>query len=294
MANLKEVRTRISSVVSTQQITSAMKMVSAAKLRRAQDAIIKLRPYANKLKEILQNLTASLDDTPESTYTKERPVQKVLLILISSNRGLCGAFNANVIKAANRLIQEKYSEQFKNKKVDLMCFGKRVTEFYTRRGYNIIANHTEIYDALRFENVSPIADEIMKMFATEKYDSITIIYNQFKNAAVQILSTEQYLPVVQDASVKGNKKVETDYIFEPTKAEIVSDLIPKSLRIQLYKALLDSHAAEHGARMTSMHKATENAQEMLKALRLSYNKARQAAITKEILEIVSGAEALKG
>ena len=293
MANLKEVRYRITSVNSTQQITSAMKMVSASKLRRAQDAIIKLRPYANKLKEILQNLSSNLDNSSEGAYSKHRKVQKVLLIAISSNRGLCGAFNSNVIKATNVLINTTFAEQFKSNNGSIMTFGKKVSEFYAKRSYPIFESNNQIFDHLTFNNVAPLAEKVMKAFATGNFDKVVIIYNQFKNAAVQVLTTEDYLPIVPQEN-EVVKKSKLDYIFEPNKEEIVSELIPKSLKIQLYKALLDSHAAEHGARMTAMHKATDNAQELLKELRLTYNKARQAAITNEILEIVGGAEALKG
>lgn len=293
MANLKEVRYRITSVNSTQQITSAMKMVSASKLRRAQDAIIKLRPYANKLKEILQNLSSNLDNSSEGAYSKQRKVQKVLLIAISSNRGLCGAFNSNVIKATNVLINTTFAEQFKSNNGSIMTFGKKVSEFYAKRSYPIFESNNQIFDHLTFNNVAPLAEKVMKAFATGNFDKVVIIYNQFKNAAVQVLTTEDYLPIVPQEN-EVVKKSKLDYIFEPNKEEIVSELIPKSLKIQLYKALLDSHAAEHGARMTAMHKATDNAQELLKELRLTYNKARQAAITNEILEIVGGAEALKG
>lgn len=293
MANLKEVRYRITSVNSTQQITSAMKMVSASKLRRAQDAIIKLRPYANKLKEILQNLSSNLDNSSEGAYSKQRKVQKVLLIAISSNRGLCGAFNSNVIKATNVLINTTFAEQFKSNNGSIMTFGKKVSEFYAKRPYPIFESNNQIFDHLTFNNVAPLAEKVMKAFATGNFDKVVIIYNQFKNAAVQVLTSEDYLPIVPQEN-DAVKKSKVDYIFEPNKEEIVSELIPKSLKIQLYKALLDSHAAEHGARMTAMHKATDNAQELLKELRLTYNKARQAAITNEILEIVGGAEALKG
>jgi F-type H+-transporting ATPase subunit gamma len=293
MANLKEVRYRITSVNSTQQITSAMKMVSASKLRRAQDAIIKLRPYANKLKEILQNLSSNLDNSSEGAYSKQRKVQKVLLIAISSNRGLCGAFNSNVIKATNVLINTTFAEQFKSNNGSIMTFGKKVSEFYAKRSYPIFESNNQIFDHLTFNNVAPLAEKVMKAFAIGNFDKVVIIYNQFKNAAVQVLTTEDYLPIVPQEN-EVVKKSKMDYIFEPNKEEIVSELIPKSLKIQLYKALLDSHAAEHGARMTAMHKATDNAQELLKELRLTYNKARQAAITNEILEIVGGAEALKG
>lgn len=296
MANLKEVRTRIASVKSTQQITSAMKMVAASKLRRAQNAILQMRPYAAKLKDILQNLSASLDAGDDSSvFAQQREPVKVLVIPVSSNRGLCGAFNANVIKAAVNLIESKYSNQYKNGTLSMITVGKKVSEFFEKRDYNVLEKHDDIFDTLTFENASAIADRIMEGFIAKEFDRIEIIYNQFKNAATQILVTEQFLPVERVAKEEG--QVETtnvDYIFQPSKMEIVLDLIPKSLKIQLYKAILDSFASEHGARMTAMHQATDNAQELLKALNLSYNKARQAAITKEILEIVSGAEALKG
>jgi len=296
MANLKEVRIRIASVKSTQQITSAMKMVAASKLRRAQNAIIQMRPFAAKLKEILQNLSASLDAGDDSSvFSEQRDPNKVLLIVVSSNRGLCGAFNANVMKATNKLISEKYDEQFKNGNLSLMTIGKKVSEFYGKRDYDVIESLDYLFDQLSFENISPVAEKLMKYFEEKKYSRIEIIYNQFKNAATQILVNEQFLPVEpvenEEGSVEPGK---ADYIFEPNKKEIVRDLIPKSLKVQFYKALLDSFAAEHGARMTAMHQATDNAQELLKDLSLAYNKARQAAITNEILEIVSGAEALKG
>ena len=292
MPGLKEVRTRIASVKSTQQITSAMKMVSASKLKRAQNAILKLRPYAGKLKEILENLSASLDST-DGIYSKEIKTQKVLIVVITSNRGLCGAFNGNVVKSAANMINTKYSEVNKGGNLDIICIGKKGSEFFVKRKYNVIESNAEILDKLTFENVAPIAETMMKSFITGKYDRIEVVYNQFKNAAVQVLSTEQYLPITK-ATAKGKAKQTSDYIFEPSKEEIVSELIPKSLKLQFYKMLLDSVAAEHGARMTAMHKATDNADSLLKDLRLSYNKARQASITKEILEIVGGAEALKG
>ncbi len=292
MPGLKEVRTRIASVKSTQQITSAMKMVSASKLKRAQNAILKLRPYAGKLKEILENLSASLDST-DGIYSKERKTQKVLIVVITSNRGLCGAFNGNVVKSAANMINTKYSEVNKGGNLDIICIGKKGSEFFVKRKYNVIESNAEILDKLSFENVAPIAESMMKGFVAGKYDRIEVVYNQFKNAAVQVLSTEQYLPIAKTAT-KGKAKQTSDYIFEPSKEEIVSELIPKSLKLQFYKMLLDSVAAEHGARMTAMHKATDNADSLLKDLRLSYNKARQASITKEILEIVGGAEALKG
>ena len=293
MANLKEIRNRIVSVSSTQQITSAMKMVSAAKLRRAQDAVTQMRPYANKLKEILENLSASLDSS-EGTYSKQREVKKVLLVIITSNRGLCGGFNVNVIKAANKLIREEYQ----GKKVNVLCIGKKGADYFkkTDLGYAVAEMPkplNELFDQLTFANVAPVAEKIMELFATGEFDKIDLMYNQFKNAAVQITTQEQYLPVAPP--VQTEKKASTkEYIFEPNKQFIVEDLIPRSLKTQLFKALLDSLAAEHGARMTAMHKATDNAGSLIKELKLTYNKARQAAITNEILEIVGGAEALAG
>lgn len=296
MANLKEVRIRIASVKSTQQITSAMKMVAASKLRRAQNAIIQMRPFAAKLKEILQNLSASLDGGDDaSVFSEQRDPKKVLLIVITSNRGLCGAFNANVIKLTNRLIKEKYSSQLKSGDLSVITIGKKVTEFFRKRKFNVLSSHDELFDNLTFENVSPVAEEVMQSFVDKKFDRIEIIYNQFKNAATQNLVAEQFLPVEpveQDETNSQNAKA--DYIFQPSKEEIIRDLIPKSLKVQFYKSILDSYASEHGARMTAMHQATDNAEELLKHLKLTYNKARQAAITNEILEIVSGAEALKG
>lgn len=295
MANLKEVRNRITSVSSTQQITSAMKMVSAAKLRRAQDAIMQMRPYANKLKDILENLSASLDSS-EGVYSNPREVKNVLIIVITSNRGLCGGFNANVIKAANRLAKEGY----KNAKVSVLPIGKKAADFFKKTEYGIVGsdmprNLNELFDALTFVNVAPVAEKVMELYANGQFDKVELVYNQFKNAAVQITTVEQYLPVAPPkTSAKGEKAASNDYIFEPSKEYIVADLIPRSLKTQLFKALLDSFAAEHGARMTSMHKATDNAGALIKELKLTYNKARQAAITGEILEIVGGAEALNG
>jgi F-type H+-transporting ATPase subunit gamma len=292
MANLKEVRIRIASVKSTQQITSAMKMVAASKLRKAQNAILKLRPYASKLTEMLQNLTASLGTESDSPFAQYRDPNNVLIISIASNRGLCGAFNANVIKATNNLIAGTYSEANKAGKIRLMTFGRKVSEYYSKRA-NVYASHDHIFDSLTFDHVAPIAESLMKAFISKEFDQIIIVYNQFKNAAVQRLISEQFLPV-QPQQTETNKPGNTlDYIFEPNKEDIITELIPKSLKIQLYKALLDSFASEQGARMTAMHQATDNADELLKDLRLSYNKARQTAITKEILEIVGGAEALK-
>ncbi|KQM66347.1 ATP F0F1 synthase subunit gamma [Pedobacter sp. Leaf216] len=298
MANLKEVRNRIASVQSTQQITKAMKMVSAAKLKRATNAIIALRPYATKLKEILGNLSASLEGS-SSPFIQEREPNKVLIVTVSSNRGLAGAFNMNVIKAANNLIAEKYSEQLKNGNVSIISIGKKTQDFYEKRKYNVIGNNNEVYSALTFENVTKITDAIMAGFIKGDFDKVEVVYNRFRNAAVQFITTEQLLPLPKaeeaPANLKADKKAaNVDYILEPSQEEIVEQLIPKSIKIQLYKAVLDSHASEHGARMTSMDKATENAGELLKALKLSYNQARQAAITTELTEIVSGAAALNG
>jgi F-type H+-transporting ATPase subunit gamma len=294
MANLKEVRNRITSVSSTQQITKAMKMVSAAKLKRATNAIVALRPYANKLKELLANLSASLEDG-SSPYLQEREPKKVLIVVINSNRGLAGAFNMNAIKTANNLIAEKYSEQLKAGNVSIVAIGKKAQEFYLRRKYNVIGNNNDVYNELNFLNVSKITESIMDGFLKGHYDRVEVAYNQFRNAAVQILTTEQLLPVPKtEKKPEDANKEQVDYILEPSKEEIVEQLIPKNIKIQLYKAVLDSHASEHGARMTAMDKATDNAGELLKALKLSYNQARQAAITTELTEIVSGAAALSG
>lgn len=292
MANLKEVRNRITSVGSTQQITKAMKMVSAAKLKRATNAIVQLRPYANKLKDILGNLSASLESST-SPYIQEREPVRVLIVAVSSNRGLAGAFNANVIKTVNQLIAEKYSEQLRKGNVSIVAIGKKTQDFFERRKFNVIGNNNEVYSNLTFENVSAITESIMQGFVNGNYDRVEVVYNHFRNAAVQYLLTEQLLPLprnTEDAKAGNTSKV--DYILEPSQEEIVNELIPKSIKIQLYKAVLDSHASEHGARMTAMDKATENAGELLRSLRLSYNQARQAAITTELTEIVSGAAAL--
>lgn len=290
MANLKEVRNRIASVSSTQQITNAMKMVSAAKLKRATNAIVDLRPYADKLKEILANLSASLEGTA-SPFLDDRQPEKVLLVVVSSNRGLAGAFNSNVIKGANLLISQKYSEQRKRGNVSILAIGKRGQDYFARQNYPMVGNHTDLFSQLNFENTSVITQLIMDGFVQGEYDRVEIVYNQFKNAAVQFLATEQLLPL-QPAEKAEERSTEVDYIFEPSKEDITKDLIPKSIKIQLYKAVLDSHASEHGARMTAMDKATENAGDLLKSLKLSYNQARQAAITTELTEIVSGAAAL--
>ncbi|MBK7886569.1 MAG: ATP synthase F1 subunit gamma [Bacteroidetes bacterium] len=292
MANLKEVRLRITSVNSTQQITKAMKMVSAAKLRRAQNAITQLRPYANKLRDMLENLSSSSEDSDGGQYAVVRPVKNVLIIAVSSNRGLAGAFNSNIMRTVNRLLADEYKEQVKAGGVKVLAIGKKVSDFYSKNKSIYAGHHNDIYADLTFVNVSAIAEKIMKDFSDAKYDRVIVVYNQFKNAAVQYVMNEQLMPIQPPA--KKESKMVSDYIFEPSKSEIVLELIPKSIKTQLYKAILDSHASEHGARMTAMNKATENAGEMLKELRLTYNKARQASITNEILEIVAGAEALNG
>jgi F-type H+-transporting ATPase subunit gamma len=287
MANLKEIRNRITSVQSTMQITSAMKMVSAAKLKKAQDAITAMRPYAEKLTELLQNLSATLDGEVGGSFTTQREVKKVLIVAITSNRGLAGAFNTNIIKQVKSIAEQQYT----GKVGDIYSIGKKGNDILKKTN-TVISNQTGVFDNLTFENVSQIADELTELFVSGQYDKIEIVYNQFKNAATQIVQTEQFLPL---APIKSDVPASTgDYIFEPSKEEIVLTLIPKSLKTQLYKSIRDSFASEHGARMTAMHKATDNATELRNQLKLTYNKARQAAITNEILEIVGGAEALKG
>ena len=285
MANLKEIRNRIASVSSTMQITSAMKMVSAAKLKKAQDAITAMRPYANTLTELIQNLSSTLYGDSQNPFTQTRNKQKALIVAITSNRGLCGAFNANIIKKTRQLIEEDFAQQ----QVSLITIGKKGSEVLEKTG-KISATHDAIFDDLNYENVGKIAQEIMDQFAEATFDEVVIVYNRFKNAATQIVQVEPYLPIVAESSETQTSSA--DYIFEPSKSEIVNDLLPKSLKMQLYKAIRDSFASEHGARMTAMHKATDNATELRDQLKLTYNKARQAAITNEILEIVGGAEAL--
>ncbi|MDP1620701.1 MAG: ATP synthase F1 subunit gamma [Bacteroidales bacterium] len=296
MAGLKDVRIRIASVKSTQQITNAMKMVAASKLRRAQTAIIKLRPYAAKLREILQNLSASIDHSDENVFSQERKPEKILLVVIASNRGLCGAFNSNIMKMAVHFTETTYSQQFSKNNVSFITIGRKASEYFRKRKYNVLESHDELFDQLTFANASILAEKLMKGFAAKDFDRIDLIYNQFKNAAVQRLIVEQYLPIAPPQAMAQSPvaRVEADYIFEPDKEVIVRELIPKTLRIQLFKAALDSFASEQGARMTAMQKATENAKDLLRDLNISYNKARQNAITNAILEIVSGAEALKG
>ena len=286
MANLKEIRSRITSVGSTMQITSAMKMVSAAKLNRAQESIVQLRPYANKLRDLLQNVSATLDAGVGGALTEQREVNNVLLVAINSNRGLCGGYNSSIIKKVNALLEGELA----GKNVELVTIGKKAYEAYKNTGM-IASNESALWDNLNFADVAKIADELVAQFKEGKYDQIRIVYNQFQNAAVQIVQDEQFLPVVLEQGAEENA-AELDYIFTPSKEEILNDLIPQTLKTQLYKAVLDANASEHGARMTAMHKATDNASELQRALKIQYNKARQAAITNEILEIVGGAEAL--
>jgi F-type H+-transporting ATPase subunit gamma len=285
MANLKEIRNRIASIGSTMQITSAMKMVSAAKLKKAQDAITAMRPYSSKLTELLQNLSATLDSDVGGAYTKQRDLSKVLLVVVTSNRGLCGGFNSSVIKETVQNITANYQDVH----VDLLTIGKKGNDILSKT-YPVIDTRNDIYDDLTFDKVAEVAEKIMHLYVDGIYDKIEIIYNRFKNAATQIPQVEQFLPI---KPVEGDANANADYIFEPSKEKIVLELIPKSLKTQLYKSVRDSFAAEHGARMTAMHKATDNATELRDDLKLTYNKARQAAITNEILEIVGGAEALK-
>lgn len=284
MANLKEIRNRISSVSSTMQITSAMKMVSAAKLKKAQDAITAMRPYADKLTELLQNLSAGLDSDSGSNYADNREVNKVIIVVVSSNRGLAGAFNSNIIKQAKFLAETKYA----NQEVSFVTIGKKAHDIIVKDSA-VVVNNNEVFDNLTFDSVAAIAEDLMERFANGEVDKIEVIYNKFKNAATQIVTTEQFLPILP---IESGEASTADYIYEPSKPEIVEGLIPKALKTQLFKGIRDSVASEHGARMTAMHKATDNATELRDALKLQYNKARQAAITNEILEIVGGAEAL--
>ena len=292
MANLKEIRTRITSVKTTRQVTSAMKMVSAAKLKKAQDAILQIRPYAEKLSELLSSLSSTLENADNSVYTVQRIPEKVLIVLISSNRGLCGGFNSYIAKRAISLAKTVYSKQLKVGKLDFLVIGKQGGKIL--RSYQLQArgeaNH--LFDELTFDNVSATAKGIMDDFVGGKYDRVELVYNKFINAAVQELVNEQFLPVVPTPG--KNKRMNLNYIFEPSLEYIVEEMIPRSLKIQFYKALLDSNAAEHGARMTAMHKATDNASDLINELTLTFNKARQAAITNAILEVTNGAEALNG
>lgn len=291
MANLKEVRNRISSISSTQQITKAMKMVSAAKLKRAQDNIIQLRPYADKLQEILQNVSASVSEGADTVYSTKRTVENVLIIVVTSDRGLCGGFNSSIFKGVSSLIKEKYADINESGNLTLMSVGKKGHEYFERRDFNIYDKHLGFFQDVSFENAKEAAEYAMDSFADGIYDEVTIVYNEFKNVATQIVKQQQFLPIEEIVN-SDNETVTSDYIYEPTQKDIVKELIPKSLKIQFYRALLESNASEHGARMTAMDKATDNAGELLKELKLVYNRTRQAAITTEILEIVGGAEAL--
>ena len=294
MANLKAIRTRITSFKSTRQITSAMKMVSAAKLRKAQDKIVRLRPYANKLHELLVDLSLSLSDSEvENIYGRVSPPEKVLIVVITSNRGLCGAFNTNVINETKRVISEKYPEQLRKGNLRLLTIGRKGFEYFRKQKIPMLPEQNNLFNDLTFENVTLVTEQIMNSFTSLEFDRVELIYNQFKNAAVQNLTNEVFLPVETVTSVKV-KTNPVDYIYEPDQEEIIKELIPKSLKIQFYKAVLDSFVAEHGARMTAMHKATDNATSLIREMTLQYNKARQAAITNQILEVVSGAEALRG
>ncbi len=294
MANLKEIRTRLSSIKTTRQITSAMKMVSAAKLRKAQDAIIQMRPYALTLLNILKSLANNIESEEVDIFKENRPVKKALFIVITSNKGLCGAFNSNIAKQVINELSDDYSDLSQNNAFDLICIGKKGAELLIAKGFKIKETRNELLDDLNYQDIKKLAFELTQSYVDGKYDLIKIYYNQFKNAATQEVISEQYLPFKTEEDIKEESNQKLDYILEPSKEEIVKDLIPKSLKIQLYKALLDSNASEQGARMTAMHKATDNATELIKELQLDYNKARQATITNEILEIVGGAEALKG
>lgn len=293
---LKEVRDRISSVKSTQQITKAMKMVAAAKLRRATESIVRMRPYSSKLSEVLSNLLATMEGDISVPYAAERNPEKVLLILVTSDRGLCGGFNSNNIKTTLAAIEGKYKDAFDSGNGKLMCIGKKGFEFFTKRGYDVIDNFVGLFSTLSFEHVMPAAEYAIDSFLDGTYDAIEVAYGQFKNAAVQNFVSEPFLPVAKMEGTKeeGQTNFKVDYLFEPDKEALLEELIPTILKTQLYKCLLDSFASEHGARMTAMDKATENASDLMKELKLTYNRERQAAITKEIIEIVSGAAAMEG
>jgi F-type H+-transporting ATPase subunit gamma len=291
MASLKEVRNRITSVNSTMQITKAMKMVAAAKLRRAQDAIIQMRPYANKLNQLIATVSSNTEAGNNSPFTKVRSVEKVLIIAVTSDRGLCGAFNNNIIKASNAYIKEHYPSQMSAGNVSIKALGKKAFDGFRRLGFKVNGNHTDIFTKLSFAEARAAAEEAMDAFQAGEFDEVILVFNEFKNVATQIIRTEKMLPLVSD--IDDSKASNADYIFEPSEEEIILELMPKAIKMQLYKAVLESNASEHGARMTSMEKATENGGDLLKDLKVIYNRTRQAAITKEILEIVGGAEALK-
>lgn len=289
---LKEVRNRIKSVTSTQQITKAMKMVSAAKLRRAQDAILQMRPYTQKLQEMLSNIVSSASADMEMPLAEERNAERILIIPITSDRGLCGAYNANVIKTTRQLISDKYATQFTKGNVTILPIGKKGYEYFTRHSYNVVDTFWQIFADLSFDNVRNAAIYAQEAFLNKKYDKVEIVYSQFRNAATQVFVSEPYLPIPRVIKAEGAKNV--DFIYEPSKEILIRELMPKILNTQVYKAILDANASEHGARMTAMDKASENANEMLRNLKISYNRARQAAITTELTEIVSGAAALQG
>lgn len=291
---LKEVRNRIKSVQSTQQITKAMKMVSAAKLRRAQDAIIQMRPYASKLQEMLSNIVSNADSSAGMNLAEERPIKNVLLIVITSDRGLCGAYNANIQKTALSIIREKYVRQQENGGLSIWAIGKKGAEFFQKRGYKVDVRFKDIFLALSFEAVQQCAQAAIKAFEEKEFDAVEVVYSEFRNAATQRFASEPFLPIPKNASSNGSSVKKSDFIFEPEKDQLIAELMPKILNTQLYKAVLDCNASEHGARMTAMDKASENANELLKNLKISYNRARQAAITTELTEIVSGAAALQG
>ena len=290
MANLKEVKARIQSVTSTQQITKAMKMVAVAKLRRAQDNIMEVRPYSQKLTTILQNVSSGLEEQSRNVYRVAREETNILIIPITSDKGLCGGFNSNVFKSTTQLLVGKYKTQSEQGKVTILPIGKRSLDYYKKRNFNTCADFANLFTTLSFDATKKVAEYVMNAFAKGTYDKVEVVYNEFKNVATQVMRTEQYLPILSNFQ---EQQVSTDYIYSPSKEAIVEKLIPKWLKIQLYKAVLESNASEHGARMTAMDKATDNAGELLKELKLSYNRTRQAAITKEILEIVGGAEALR-
>lgn len=291
MPNLKEVKSRIQSVVSTQQITKAMKMVAASKLRKAQDAITQMRPYADKLNSMFRNLTSG-EVTDDNRYGEVREIKNVLLIVISSDRGLCGGFNSSIFKATVKRVEQQYKQLNEQERLTVLPLGKKAFDYFRKRGFKMHSDFYDIFSDVSFENVQRVAQYAMDEFSAGSYDRVEIVYNEFKNVATQVLQVEQFLPVLPPDTEGEQENINIDYIFQPSKGEIIRDLIPKSLKVQLFKAVLESNAAEHGARMTAMDKATDNAGELLKELRLAYNRTRQAAITTEILEIVAGAEAL--
>jgi F-type H+-transporting ATPase subunit gamma len=294
MANLKEIRIRLNSVKSTRQITSAMKMVSAAKLRKAQESILQLRPFHAKLHEVLKHVSANMEDDHENVFSRSTDYGRVLIVVITSNRGLCGAFNSNIVKRALQCIHEQYQEAYRDGKLDIIAIGKKGADLLKSKNFKVMATYPQLFDKLTFENTTVVANLLMEDFTRGKYGVIKLVYNQFRNAAVQEVTEELFLPVLLARETEDRYESHFDYIFEPSDTDIFDEMIPYSLRIQFFRSLLESNASEHGARMTAMHKATDNATELIKELELVYNKARQASITKEILEIVGGAEALKG